>query len=169
MKEELNNQALKFKNFPEGSLSKKTYDRAYLPFQTYLDKYYKDVNLNSWNYINEKFILPIFDNSDFNIYLTFLKKARPNFLPNQDKALLFAASIKHDDRFKEDFKLFFAFLYSIDFYRDLSFEEWLNVKYWKHPWFVDNDDITILEILKYQNAENYLRELFANLSIFESF
>jgi hypothetical protein len=48
-------EALKYKNFPEGSLSKKHYDSVFLSPQNFLEKYYQIVDLKRWNYINSKF------------------------------------------------------------------------------------------------------------------
>jgi len=161
------NDVINYKDYPEGSQGKKYYDSVYLPIQEYLVKYYKDIDLSRWNYIKEKFIDPLFDLSKNELYLDFLKSTKPNFFPDKEKLDFFWKIIKEDNRFDLELKKFFAFLYAIGFYRDLNFDEWLNVNYWSHPWNKEfEDDYTILQLLDYKHSDNYLKERFATLSIF---
>jgi hypothetical protein len=159
-------EAKKYKDYPEGSGGKKIYDTFYLPFQDYLKKYYSNPDLSRWNYINSKFITPLFDGTKWEDYMRNLQKIKPNFLPSQIKVKEFSLQIKNDIRFSNDLKHFFSFLYSIDFFRELTFEEWLNAKNWKHPWHMSETGKSILELKEYPFSENYIKEQLSQLSIF---
>lgn len=161
-------EAKKYENYPNGSGGKKTYDMFYLTFQDYLDKYYKNPDLTRWGYINQKFITPLFDGTNWENYWNSLGQAKPRFAPNEIKKNEFWNQIKSNTKFSIELKQFFTFLYSVDFFRDLSFEEWLNAKNWMHPWYEDADENgkSITEILGYNHSENFLKVQFAVLNIF---
>ena len=67
-------EAKKYQDYPEGSGGKKMYD-----------KYYKITDLSRWDYINSKFVLPLFDGTTWKDYLNFLSKVKPKFLPDENK------------------------------------------------------------------------------------
>lgn len=161
-------EAFKFKDFPEGSLSKKYFDSFFMSTENYLEKYYQEIDLTRWNYINSKFVTPMFDGTSWEVYMDYLKKAKPNFLPIEIKVKELWIHIQDDNRFSLELKHFFCFLYSIDFFKELNFEEWLNVPNWRHPWYLSpkDEDKSILELLNYKFSENYLKEKLATLSIF---
>jgi hypothetical protein len=161
-------EAEKYKNYPEGSGGKKTYDMFYLPFQDYLYKYYKNPDLTRWNYINSKFVTPQFDGTTWVDYIKILGKIKSSFLPVESKRNEFWAGIQNDSRFSVELKQFFTFLFSIGFFREMSFEQWLNVSNWMHPWFDDgNKNIkAISELIRYEYSENYIKTRLATLSIF---
>jgi hypothetical protein len=158
----------KFKNYPEGSGGKKIYDQFTMPFPFFLAKYYKGNEPENWSYIYKKFIAPLFNNDERDSYIDFLQKAKPRFIPDMEKALAFFKEISLDKPFSDDVKKFFSFLFSINFFRDLTFNEWLSVKYWRHPWHKESDDslLSLNEIIQFENAENYLKEQLSQLSIF---
>lgn len=160
-------EALKYKDYPDGSLSKKTYDSFFMPFREFLEKYYQQPDLSRWDYCNKKFVTPLFDGTSFDEYQAELQKIKPAFSPSQQKLLKFCS--KMDDlKFDFELKRFFAFLYSINFYGNISFEEWLKINNWNHPWYVDNDSILkpIEEILRHPFGVNYLKVALADLNIF---
>lgn len=161
-------EAKKYENYPEGSGGRKTYDMFYLTFQDYLIKYYKIPDLSRWDYINSKFITPMFDGTSWKDYWEFLNKAKPAFVPEENKKNEFWKQIKEDTRFCIELKRFFTFLYSVGFYERLSFEEWLNSTNWMHPWYEDESENmkTITELLKYDCSENFIKEKLAVLNIF---
>lgn len=161
------NNYIQFKDYPEGSGGRKIYDKFSLSFQDYLNKYYLDNDLAYWNYINQKFVIPLFDSTSWNDYLHFLHRAKPNFLPNKEKAESLFDQIKNDSRFNKDIKYFFCFLYSIEFFDNLTFEEWINVNHWSHPRTFENGGKSIVEILSYKNSINFLKERLSQLSIFK--
>lgn len=161
------NNYIQFKDYPEGSGGRKIYDKFNLSFQDYLNKYYLDNDLTYWGYINQKFITPLFDSTSWNHYLLFLHKAKPGFLPKKEKAEFLFDRLKNDNRFDQDIKHFFCFLYSIDFFDALTFEEWVNVGYWPRPWSIENEGMSIIEILSYENSINFLKERLSQLSIFK--
>jgi hypothetical protein len=161
-------EALKFKNYPEGSLSKQFYDSVSMSFEKYVNKYYKVTNLSGWDYVTSKFVKPLFDGTDWDNYNEFLVKAKPDFSVDKLKLFSFWEIIKNDNRFSIEIKQFFTFLYSISFFRELTFEEWLIIDYWSHPWFNNqpNDDKSIMQILEYEYSENYLKKRLSELTIF---
>jgi hypothetical protein len=126
-------EAQKYENYPEGSGGRKIYDMFYLPFQEYLNKYYKTPDLSRWDYINSKFIIPMFDETAWDDYLEFLNKVKPRFVPEKNKKDKFWEQIKDDNRFSKDLKCFFTYLYTIGFYKGESFEEWLKSTNWMNP------------------------------------
>lgn len=160
--------AKKFENYPEGSGGKKIYDMFYLTFQDYLIKYYKTPDLTRWYYLNQKFVTPLFNGTKWEDYWDFLYQAKPKFAPNEIRKNDFWNQIKNTTEFSNELKQFFTFLYSIEFFRDLSFEEWLNTKNWTHPWYQDESTNmkSILELLKYDYSENFIKEQLASLNIF---
>jgi hypothetical protein len=157
-----------YKNHPDGSPSKALYDLYNMDFQEYLNKYYKDPDLSRWDYINQKFITPLFDGTRWEDYWNFLYQVKPKFAPNELRKNDFWNQIKNTTEFTNELKQFFTFLYSIEFFRDLSFEEWLNTKNWNHPWYQDESTNmkSITELLKYDYSENFLKEQLASLNIF---
>ena len=161
-------EASKFRNYPEGSGGKKNYDKYFLDFQEYLNNYFKYPDLSRWHYINMKFVNPLFDGSDWESYMLFLYQVKPSFFPDREKKQIFWSQINNDDRFSLDIKYFFTFLYTINFCRNLSFEEWINIKNWEHPWYEDEmkEAKSIIELLKYNYSENYLKVHLAILNIF---
>lgn len=161
-------EAKKYENYPDGSGQKKVYDAFYLGFQDYLYKYYKSPDLSRWDYVNSKFMTPLFDGTSWEDYMGFLYQAKPKFAPDENKKDEFWLQIKNDTRFSLELKQFFTFLYSVSFYKGLSFEEWLNAVNWMHPWYEDESDDarSITELLKYDYSENFLKEQLATLSIF---
>ncbi len=161
-------EAIKYKDYPEGSLSKRTYDRFFIPFRDFLVKYYKDVDLKRWDYINSKFVSPLFDGTPAQKYQDDLRQIKPSFFPDASKCQEFWQLIKDDLRFDTDLKQFFSFLYAIDFYQDKTFEEWLKIDYWNHPWYSEESENRqpIVEILNLPYGLNYLKSGLAELSVF---
>jgi hypothetical protein len=161
-------EVFKYRDYPDGSPHKMSYDFYHLPFQDYLDKYYKNPDLSRWEYIYQKFIMPLFDGTDWADYTNFLYHVKPSFAPVEDRKNDFWELVISDDRFSKELKCFFSFLYSINFFRELSFEEWLKSNNWMHPWY--NSEVenvkSISELLKYQHSENYIKILLSGLNIF---
>jgi hypothetical protein len=145
-----------------------SYDFYNLPFQDYLDKYYKNPDLTDWKYINQKFVIPLFDGTNWADYTNFLYQVKPSFTPVESRKNDFWKNIINDNRFSKELKYFFSFLYSISFFRELSFEEWLKATNWMHPWYTaENENVkSITELIKYKHSENYLKILLSGLSIF---
>lgn len=74
-------------------------------------------------------------------------------------------TIVDDNRFDMDIKRFFSFLFSIGFLQDESFEKWIKSKNWANN-NQNNSSRTIVEIIKFNYGENYLKDILTNLSIF---
>lgn len=157
-----------YKNDPENSAGKQLYDCYNMPFQDYLNKYYSNPDLSRWEYVNQKFVLPLFDGTKWEDYWIFLNQVKPKFVPDKNKISEFWIQIKDDNRFSFELKYFFTFLYSIGFYRGLSFEEWLNATNWLHPWYENEKEgvKSIDELLSYNNSENYIKSALSGLTIF---
>lgn len=158
----------KYRDYPEGSNSKKLYDYYSLSFEEFLIKYYKKPDLIRWKYIYDKFVNPIFTYENESEYKSFLKQAKPNFSVSIIKAHEFYEIIKNDNRFDAELKYFFSFLYSINFFRELTFENWLETNYWNHPWHHENDSnlLPIILIIKHEYGLNFLKDQLSMLTIF---
>lgn len=152
---------LKYKNYPEGSPSKRIYDSYYLSFQDYLDKYYRDEELNRWNEFLEKYVYPLFDKHKRNEYSSFLKKMKPAFVIEFNSIDEFWQNVKGDSRFDEELKCFFTFLHVCNFFSEynISFECWLNMENWISPWSEKDfeNSKTIMKILDYKFGDKYLK------------
>ncbi|MEM6319983.1 MAG: hypothetical protein AAF960_20085 [Bacteroidota bacterium] len=154
-----------YKKSPENSLFRKIYDYYILSFQEYLDKYYKNANLKRWKYLLNKFVHPPFDKSKRGAYMDYLFQVKPHFSPDFDKWDAFWENIKNDNRFDEELKKFFTFLHASGFYKDVSFEDWLHINNWNHPWYKNEDEElkTVNEILSYVHGLDYLKILLADM------
>ena len=155
----------RYKVEPEGSINKRIYDRYYIPFQEYLKKYYRDTDLlKRWIYFSNKFVKPLFDGTSYNQYNDFLHQAKPCFKPDIYKLKEAWEILKNDDRFDKELKQFFAFICSCSFLDEewnITFEEFLRIENWMHPWYREEYDNMkpILDILQYQYGFNYLKML----------
>lgn len=158
----------KYKNYPDGSNGKKLYDYYNLTFSSFLSKYYRNPDLKRWHYVYDKFVNPIFQNDNLEEYFQFLNKSKPNFSVSINKAIEFFTKIQNDTRFDYELKCFFSFLYSIDFFRDTKFEDWLEIGYWNHPWYTENDSnlLPISQIVEHENGLNFLKDQLSMLSVF---
>ena len=89
---------------------------------------------NSWNNWFSKYVNPLFD-SNSEQYFEFLKIKQAPFYPNNRMAKEFYEKIKEDNRFDNELKKFFSFLYSCGFFmkNNISFEEWLKMSNWFNP------------------------------------
>lgn len=89
---------------------------------------------NSWNSWFSKYVNPLF-NKNAEEYFEFLKIKQAPFYPNNRMAKEFYEKIKDDNRFDNELKKFFSFLYSCGFFikNNISFEEWLKMGDWFNP------------------------------------
>ncbi|WP_369049348.1 hypothetical protein [Tenacibaculum sp. UWU-22] len=104
-----------------------------------------------WNRWYEKFVQPIFVPSEHESYYAKIKRLQTPFFPKYWIAEKFYnKKVKDDNRFDDELKKYFSFLYSCGFFMDniLTFEEWLNVKNWENPSNENINSESILEILQ---------------------
>ena len=116
--------------------------------------------LSEWNRWFEKFVRPIFISEERENYYAKLQKFQAPFYPKYWIAEKFYIKIKNDDRFDDELKMYFSFLYSCGFFMEyvIEFEEWLEMGNWEKPFQQEELTITIMEILKLPNGINLLKE-----------
>ncbi|HEY0740831.1 MAG TPA: hypothetical protein VGD40_05180 [Chryseosolibacter sp.] len=152
---------LKYKDFPEGSASKRLYDYHHLPFQSYLSKYYVAPDLKSWNSLVHEYVLPSFDNEQRNYCLLIMAKKGAPFRPDFEKLEEYWARLKSDRRFDEELGRFFSFLGACNFFErfNIDLNDWLHMKNWQKPARkkVLEDARTIMEILSFNFGVNFLK------------
>ena len=86
-------------------------------------------------------------------------ETKPSFYSKYWVALKFYDKIKNDNRFDDELKKFFSFLYSCGFFMEhiITLEEWLKMNNWETPNIFEKESETILEILKKTNGINLIK------------
>lgn len=117
------------------------------------------IDLAEWNRWFLKYVYPVFDLKKREEYYVNLKKQQAPFYPKYWIAEKFYNSIKNDNRFDEELKLFFSFLYSCGFFMEniITFEDWLRMKNWINPSNLNITENSILEILNQPNGSDFLK------------
>ena len=117
------------------------------------------IDLAEWNRWFFKYVYPVFDLKKREEYYVNLKKQQAPFYPKYWIAEKFYNSIKNDNRFDEELKLFFSFLYSCGFFMEniITFEDWLRMKNWINPSNLNITENSILEILNQPNGSDFLK------------
>ncbi len=117
------------------------------------------IDLAEWNRWFFKYVYPVFDLKKREEYYINLKKQQAPFYPKYWIAEKFYNSIKNDNRFDEELKLFFSFLYSCGFFMEniITFEDWLRMKNWINPSNLNITENSILEILNQPNGSDFLK------------
>ena len=120
----------------------------------------KEINLLEWNKWFAKYVKPVFEVEERDKYYQKIKEIQTPFYPKFWIAEKFYDTIKNDDRFDEELKLFFSFLYSCGFFMEniITFEQWLDVRNWENPNIPNENTTTILELLSMPNGINLLKE-----------
>ncbi len=118
-----------------------------------------DVNLSDWKRWFLKYVQPVFISEGRDDYYTKLKELQAPFYPKFWIAEKFYNTIKNDERFDEELKLFFSFLYSCGFFMEniITFEQWLNMTNWENPASTNSKSESIIEILKRVDGLNELK------------
>lgn len=165
MRKEERDKIVLYKDYPEGSYQKHLYDENFLPLKDYIYKYYKDKSMDRWMMWINKFVYPLFNESERENYYQFLYKAKPSFYPEFTKLKEIWPKISLDNRFDNELKHFFAFLYTCGFFNTVNFEDWLNSNNWLHPWYNEpyENNESILEILKYNYGIKYIKLLLIDM------
>ena len=122
------------------------------------------IDTKEWGRWFDKYVLPVFKTDGREKYYEFIKKKQPPFYPKFWIAEKFYEKIKNDNRFDEELKLFFAFLYSCGFYMEfiITFDDWLQMPNWENPNLNESvvNQESIVEILKVPNGINLLKNKF---------
>ncbi|WP_149244336.1 hypothetical protein [Dyadobacter sp. 32] len=113
-----------------------------------------NINLTEWQIWFTKFVTPLFEVEGREGYFEYLKKKQTPFYPRYWVAEKFYETIKNDNRFDEELKMFFSFLYSCGFFMEnvITFDEWIKMKNWVNPSNSSLTDETILEIIEKPNG-----------------
>ncbi|MBP7808115.1 MAG: hypothetical protein KA163_02370 [Bacteroidia bacterium] len=152
-------EALKYKDYPEGSGGKSIYDLYFMEFEQYLEKYYRDPEYKQWERWYNKYIEPAFDP---NRHSEMIK----NFGYISDSIHDFTAQsevfndLKSDARLTEEIRQFIGFMAGSGFFKryNLSLNEWFNMKNWSNPYTKDIENgMSINEILNCKYGINYFK------------
>jgi hypothetical protein len=152
-------EALKYKDYPEGSGSKRHYDSLFLPFQDYLVKYYSNPDLINWERWKNKYVELAFDKKRHAEMIKNFGYAEKKYY-DFDVQNEFYSELINDERISNDTKKFIGFLAGAGFFRkyNLTIEQWFDMKNWSNPYLEEAvDGRTINEILKYSFGENYIK------------
>ena len=158
-------EILKYKDFPEGSGSKKMYDKYFLPFNEYLEKYYSNPIFSEWNNWYKSYIEPAFDENRHDEMIRnfgYISKDKHDFVTQYEVFFQLNKSEELDKEFTE----FIGFIAGMGFFKkyDLTINQWLNIKNWQNPYLeVDEDGKTIIQILSYPYGLNYIKMLFTQM------
>lgn len=119
------------------------------------------VDLTEWHKWFVKYVLPVFKSQGRDEYFDFLKRVKPPFYPKFWVAERFYEKIKEDNRFDEELKMFFSFLYSCGFFMEyiIDYEDWLLAHNWENPDLSDTIEPkeSIIEILNKPDGSNLLK------------
>jgi hypothetical protein len=118
-----------------------------------------NIDLTDWDRWFDKFVAPVFQPESRDEYFSRLKKIQAPFYPKHWIAEKFYAKIKDDQRFDNQLKLFFSFLYSCGFFMEniIAFEDWIEMSNWWNPHAHDGDEKSILKILEEPNGLSLLK------------
>ncbi len=158
-----------YKDYPDGSPSKKMYDAANMDFNRYLEKYYAKPNLSQWNQLNRVFVENAFKMNKKE-YEDYLQNSRIHtaMIFNHDKLEYNYEFIKAKQIFDDELSKFLAYLMSCDFLEEINvdFDVWLMMKDWINPG-KSTYDLSILEIANFKNGENFLKQHLPEMPLFK--
>jgi hypothetical protein len=118
-----------------------------------------EISLSEWDRWFAKYVEPIFLSNQREEYYEKIKQIQTPFYPKYWVAEKFYNRLRDDNRFDEQLKKYFSFLYSCGFFMEfiITFEEWLNMSNWENPNSNEIKSETILEIIKKDNGVNILK------------
>lgn len=152
-------EVLKYKDYPEGSGSKRLYDMYFLPFGEYLAKYYSNPNWETWDRWRSRYIEAAFNKNRHDEMIKNFGYADKKYY-DFDTQYEFYSQLKMDKRLDDDTMQFIGFLAGAGFFKkyDITLKQWFNMKNWSNPYLSEiKDDKTINEIISYPYGENYIK------------
>ncbi|TRX33229.1 hypothetical protein FNW52_15840 [Flavobacterium sp. ZT3R18] len=154
----------KYKNYPDGSLSRKTYDRYFLHFEEYLKKYYHNPNFKEWERWYQKYIEPAFDLKRHHEMIKnfgYVSIDKHDFITQYEVY----SQLKSDERLDEETKKYVGFLAGAGFFNqfNLSVERWFKINNWQNPNIKNEESKTLNEILNYPYGINYFKTLLTQM------
>lgn len=151
-------EALMFKDYPEGSVNKEIYDSVFLPFHEYLNKYYINPDLTSWERWKSRYIEPAFNKNRHDEMIKNFGYVDKKYYDFDSQNKLYE-QLKNDERIDGDIKQFMAFMAGTGFFKknNLTLDLWFAMKNWANPYVPSEDGMTINEILNYKYGDNLLR------------
>jgi len=158
----MNEDILKYKDYPEGSGGKWLYDKYTLPFESWINKYYENPDLTGWNG------LLIWANEAYTQSNLFMKEWCKNRIVAYDFEKYEATYSKLNTMalFDDDINRFIAFMAGEGFFNkyDISLEGWLQTK--MNP--DGNDRIyTIVDVSILKCGVNYIKSYLAELDFWK--
>lgn len=151
-------EALKYKDYPEGSIMKRYYDSVYLSFGDYLKKYYQAPDLSRWSIWQKKYLAPAFEESR---HEEMIKNFGYVSIDKHDFKSQYSVyeALKLDSRLDYETSKFIGFLAGADFFEKykITVQEWFDMKNWSHLHQPNEEGCTINEILKYPFGINMLK------------
>lgn len=117
------------------------------------------VDISEWSRWYKKFVMPIFIPEERESYYQKIEQLQTPFYPKYWIAERFFDKMKDDNRFDEELKRFFSFLYSCGFFMEyvISFEEWLVMENWEYPIKNEGQADSIIDIIENEGI-NKLKE-----------
>lgn len=119
-------------------------------------------NLTEWHRWFEKYVSPVFSTENKDEYFERLKRIQAPFYPKFWVAQKFYEKIRNDNRFDDELKQFFSFLYSCGFFMEfvIDFNEWLQIRNWENPSLQELDikKESIIELLDKPGGISILKQ-----------
>lgn len=158
-------EALRYKDYPEGSGGKAIYDRYFLPFTVFLVKYYSDPENKEWDRWISKYIEPAFDAKRHDEMIKNFGYKNKEYHNFEVQYAIYEQLIS-DTRLTDDVRMFIGFLagsngiYNFFCKHNITIAQWFEIRNWYNPYLYEsNDERSINEILGYPYGINYLKTL----------
>ena len=158
-------QIERFKNYPEGSSGKRTYDEYNMEFKDFLNKYYTDEIFKTWSRWDtwKDFIIAAFNKNEIVKYNTKQGYYLNSNIQDYTNAL---NSLEIDVKIPTDIKKVIAFLVVDGFFNYYSIDPntWLSMNNYINPKIkLPNQKKSIKELSSNQEGLNYLRNSLIHL------
>ena len=148
-----------YKDYPEGSGSKRYYDSVFLPFEEYLEKYYSSPDLETWERFKTRYVEPAFEEERYEEMIKnfgYVSIDKHNFEAQYE----IYNQLKNNDRLDDETKKFIGFMAGNGFFNkryNISLEQWFNARNWGNLNIESEDGRTINELLTYNYGLNYCK------------
>lgn len=144
-----------------------------MPFNQFLDKYFKIEDSNKWSidwysrWLNwlEEYVFPAYDPSrraEFVANFGLVDESKFDFV----KMAALHSELQELRLFPEDIERFLGFMAGTGFFKGITLTEWLDSINWSRKYAVPEGGInkTPLELIRLRNGDNFLR---ANLTLID--